>query len=252
MYKVNIKYLYITGFLILLCAGCAHRSTIISMNDKSIPADLNKSSDSIDEQMINQVNGDFDNDGNVEYAYITYRKVEDGHLMGGDIVIGNRDGGKMKTIWRQKNLNPWKLVIADVDGDGKNEVIAGVWKKSPKDPVMAKRVFVYTWNGKRLMPKWLGSRLSRRFIDFTFNDINRDGWDELLALENAPGGRHRVAAYRWRVFGFDWLGCSDDLSAAKELGADNDEVYVVTENSRMKVQYGNNRQVVNKIRGERE
>ena len=81
----------------------------------------------------------------------------------------------------------------------------GVWKKSPKDPIMARRVFVYSWNGTRMVPKWLGSRLSRRFIDFDVRELDHDGMAELLALEISPGKPRRIGIYRWRVFGFDWV-----------------------------------------------
>lgn len=141
------------------------------------------------------ISADLDNDGRTEIVSIVR----------GAVVVSR--GSKL--VWRQEHLRPWKLELPDVDGDGKREIAVGVYKKSPKDPVMAKRVFVYGWGKERMLPKWLGSRLSRRFDDFTFSDINRDGWSELFALERAPGGRHRVAAYRWRVFGFDWLGCSE-------------------------------------------
>jgi hypothetical protein len=144
---------------------------------------------------------DLDNDGRVETVQITCLRRENGHPMGGDVIVLH--GGR--PIWRQRNLNPWKLRLADVDGDGRQEIVLGVWKRSPKDPVMAKRVFVYGWNGSRMMPKWLGSRLSRRFTDFDVRDIDHDGKIELIALEVAPGRASRIGIYRWRVFGFDWV-----------------------------------------------
>ncbi|MHB1000068.1 MAG: FG-GAP repeat domain-containing protein [Armatimonadota bacterium] len=238
MKKKYITYMKTVIILIFLCAGCAHRS---NTGDASKQTEMERAVfDGSGGQIIKFSGGDFDKDGSFEYAAITCRKVVKRHPMGGEIVIVQRDGPRLKAIWRQKNLNPWKLEIADVDGDGKKEVIAGVWKKSPKDPVMAKRVFVYTWNGERLMPKWLGSRLSRRFSDFTFFDINSDGWDELLAMEEAPGGNHRVSAYRWRVFGFDWLDCSKELSGLTGFATNQNGVFAGTGDANLKVEYRRN------------
>ncbi|HEY3298784.1 MAG TPA: VCBS repeat-containing protein, partial [Armatimonadota bacterium] len=163
--------------------------------------------------ILSQWHGDLNRDHRPVTVSISCTGQKNGHPVGGEIRVA-RNG---RTIWKQPKLNPWKLLIADVDGDGRREIIAGVWKKSPKDPVMAKRVFVYSWNGKRMLPKWLGSKLSRRFDDFTFCDINRDGWDELFALEIAPNGKHRIAAYRWNTFGFDWLGCSPETAGLTAL-----------------------------------
>ena len=165
-------------------------------------------------RVLGSVRADLDNDHVTETVTITCRTTRDGHPIGGNIVVSQAGRGP---VWRQSKLNPWKLEIGDVDGDGLREVIVGVWKKSPKDPVMAKRVFVYSWNGKRLMPKWLGSRLSRRFDDFAVADVNDDHWDELIALEIAPGGRHRIAVYRWLSFGFEWLGRSREMPGLKSL-----------------------------------
>lgn len=149
---------------------------------------------------------DLDRDGSTEMIAITCRSIMNGHPLGGKVIVMQKKQGTFRPVWSQNRLNPWKLRIADVDGDGCKEIIAGVWKKSPKDPVMAKRSFVYSWTGSRMTPKWLGSRLSRRFVDFDVRDINKDGWAELLALEVSPGKPKRIGIYRWRSFGFDWIG----------------------------------------------
>ena len=152
-----------------------------------------------------------------ETIVITCRSRENGRPMGGDISVFQ---GK-RLLWTQSKLNPWKLEIADLDSDGRLEVLVGVYKKSPKDPVLAKRVFTYNWNGKRLLPRWLSSRLSRRFTDFTVGKPQGSPRTLLFALENCPGGLLRVSAYGMISFGCEHLAESEartDLLSLKQDG----------------------------------
>jgi hypothetical protein len=193
-------------------------------------------------RVIGICHADLSGDGRTETVLITARSIDHGHPMGGEIIVMRGT----TVIWHQPKLNPWKLQIADVDGDGRPEIIAGVWKKSPKDQVMAKRTFVYSWNGQRMLPKWLGSRLSRRFDDFTLSDINHDRWSILFALEITPNAKHRIAAYRWNVFGFDWLGRTADIAGATGLGLLNGKPVVYICGWRIPVMYARGKILIGK------
>lgn len=111
-------------------------------------------------------------------------------------------------IWRgvPKRLRPWKLAVADVDGDGRQEIIVGVYKSTRFYPFLHNCLFVYGWDGTKGFPKWLGSSLSKPFTDFTF--VHRAGRKaaELVSVEKLPGNRRCVVAYSWNGFGFtgDW------------------------------------------------
>lgn len=108
-----------------------------------------------------------------------------------------------KEIKIKSSLKPWKVRIADVDGDGINEVILGVYKKTRFDPVYDNRLFVYSFDGKSLFSKWLGSRLANRFSDFEFGDVDMDGKDELISVEiDANAYQQKIIIYDWKGFGF--------------------------------------------------
>jgi hypothetical protein len=113
-----------------------------------------------------------------------------------------------RVLWRgvPASWRPWKLAVADVDGDGFHEIAVGVYKATRYFPKPHNCLFIYAWDGRSAQPKWLGSSLSRPFLDFAFVDSNGDGRDELIAIETKRDGRRCAAAYSWNGFGFtlDW------------------------------------------------
>lgn len=145
---------------------------------------------------------------------ITITISKGGSSVGGDVQIWST---KKKFLWSQQKLNPWKLCIVDIDGDGAREILVGVEKKSLHDPVMAKRLFIYKWNGKRLLPLWLSSRLTRRFSDFTAADIDKDGKAEVFSLEVAENNTRRISLYKKAPFGLEWIAASENIAGLKKL-----------------------------------
>lgn len=115
--------------------------------------------------------------------------------------------GKRKT-WSgiPRHWKPWKLLIGDVDGDGKREIILGVHKKTRFLRFEHNCLFVYGFDGKAATKKWLGSSLSKPFSDFLIANVDSDKEDELIALETRRDGKKCIVVYSWIGFGFgsDW------------------------------------------------
>ena len=98
-------------------------------------------------------------------------------------------------------LNPWKITIAEIDGEYPPELCVGVWKMTRYDKRYANRLFVYNIYGDYIYPKWFGSRFRRDFMDFEFSDVNGDGVDELI-LKEIYGDSIEKEIYKWDTFGF--------------------------------------------------
>ncbi len=140
---------------------------------------------------------DLEGDGKTERIVLNAANEE-------TLTVGRGD----KRLWQgvPKKWKPWKLTTADVDGDGKREIIVGVYKSTRFFPKPHNCLFVYGWDGKQAFPKWLGSSLARPFTDFIFGDLDDDKADELVSVEITRDGKRCVAVYSWNQFGFvmDW------------------------------------------------
>jgi hypothetical protein len=140
---------------------------------------------------------DLDGDGRVESITLD---------TAGDPAVSVRHGRRLLWEGVHGRWRPWKLAVADVDGDGRKEIVVGVFKPTKFIPRPHNCLFIYDWDGRRAAPKWLGSTLSRPFTDFLLADGDGDGRDEVYALETRRDGKTALAAYSWNGFGFtrDW------------------------------------------------
>lgn len=173
------------------------------------------------------VEADLDGDGRVERITLDATR---------DPAVSVRRGRRLLWEGVHGRWRPWKLTIADVDGDGRKEIVVGVFKATKFIPRPHNCIFIYDWDGRRAAPKWLGSTLSRPFTDFGFADTNGDGRDELYAVETRRDSRQALAAYSWNGFGFtqDWER-GDWLKAAL-LSVTREEITIQADGRRVTFQ----------------
>lgn len=169
---------------------------------------------------------DLDGDGRPEHIRLDKES---------DPALSIRSG--RRAVWQgvPARWKPWKLLVADVDGDGRREVVVGVYKATRFFPRPHNCLFIYSWDGQRAHPKWLGSSLSRPFLDFAFMDVDGDREEELVAIEMKRDRRLCVALYSWNGFGYtlDWQ--RGDWQELRLIGATRDAIILEADNVRVTV-----------------
>ena len=130
---------------------------------------------------------------------------------------------------------------ADVDGDGRLDLLVLVWKTTRYDPRPGWRPFVYTLRDGEWTPKWLGSRVGHPLLEAAF--VRTPQGVRMLTIEDFGDGRTGFTLYHWRGFGFwgEWTGPSEptfsDLRVADEDGDGTDEISVSDGQRRTLYQY---------------
>lgn len=103
-------------------------------------------------------------------------------------------------------LNDWRLPYpiyqfqtGDVDGDGKQDAMVGVIKRTRYYPEKGRRLFIFKQiNDKKVRPLWLGSQLGGILQDFRFVD------GRIRSLETTADSLYVVAEWHWGNFGMDF------------------------------------------------
>ena len=94
------------------------------------------------------------------------------------------------------NYTPYQLDAADVNRDGKTEILVGLIKSTEFDPAEKKRLFILRIDEGQLRPLWLGSRVCQELINFKAIDGGI-----VRTLEKTAKGNYSIGQYEWQGFG---------------------------------------------------
>ncbi len=138
---------------------------------------------------------------------------ENGQLRAGELFLGTvgPEGCEWWPTKYRPEHNPW--LIRGGRWDERQILFVGAVMPVHFDPQPGRRPQIFEVLGgdrPRLRPIWLGSSLSRPFVDAIFVDIDGDGEDELAAVELTRSADLLIQVYRWRGSGFEGVAASGE------------------------------------------
>ncbi len=153
-------------------------------------------------------------------AYLITNKT--GALDYGDTfaVYDQDHDGRWKLIYENnfKKLKPWKIEVADIDGDGIKEILTAVNKKTHFDHIEKNRMFIFNYTDGKLVKKWTGSEIAGVWKSFRAYDILPMKGSELIFIRKTDKGE-RISIYYWFDFGFQLFAESKDYEYIREVSA---------------------------------
>jgi hypothetical protein len=91
---------------------------------------------------------------------------------------------------------PYQFDIADVNQDGRTEILIGLIKSTQFDPEEKKRLFILRIDNDQLRPLWLGSKVCQELIDFKCRDNGI-----VQTMERSSNDTYAIGNYYWESFG---------------------------------------------------
>ncbi|WP_138159481.1 hypothetical protein [Peptoniphilus catoniae] len=185
---------------------------------------------------IKIISCDYYRSGEIKRVGLIYRKPLSLKRI---VEIIDEDSGEILYSMDLSEIKPWKIKFGNLVSRSEPEIALGVFKKTPLHNIKAKRCFIYNLNKeeKKLVPRIRISKFSRPMIDFRPYDIDADGIWELISIEENKDKSQRIAAYRWRDFGFELVyegdpGTFKSFDESKDLKVDGKMLTI--ENNKIK------------------
>ncbi len=139
----------------------------------------------------------------------------------GDLLLILEDSGNNEWNRIYENdftgLKPWKIITADIDGDGQEEILTAVRKTTIYDQNDENRLFVFNYSDNILVKKWTGSKIAGRWRSFYAGELLPIPGQELIFIEKKENGREQLSIYYWFDFGFIMLAKSDEYENITKL-----------------------------------
>ena len=139
-----------------------------------------------------------------------------------DQVFVYQDG---KQVW----ITPgsWKVVdlaLGDPDFDGRQEMMMAFWR-ADKTGVLRSHPFLVGFREGSYHETWGGSGVSDPILELELGDVDGDGIQELVVLEQRKSGKQAVTVWDWHGWGFSlkWRSQEGNFNNLRVVPGDGQE-----------------------------
>ena len=111
-----------------------------------------------------------------------------------------------RQVWQSPT--EWRVVdlaVGDPNNDGRTELLLAIYKSLPEGGESS-HPFIIGYRGGTYRVLWGGSGVSDPILEVELGDVNGDGVQELVALEDhGPSDQRTISVWRWHGWGFSLL-----------------------------------------------
>lgn len=203
--KVTKALIYIIVLIVVLFFGL-YMSGLLKNSNEEVPFDLDK-----DELLI-----DYTLEGPLAYVLINRNNTKE---YGDTFLVFERSDDSWNRIYENdfKNLMPWKVEVADIDGDNTAEIMIALRKKTPYDKEIKNRMFIFNFQDNILARKWTGSKIAGIWRDFYPMDLLSAPGYELVFIEQTEEDKEKISIYSWFDFGFFMMAESEAYQSIQTM-----------------------------------
>jgi hypothetical protein len=171
---------------------------------------------------------DYTVEGGIAYTFVSTTGSSYGDRL---LVFTRNESGEWNRNYENdfSGLKPWRLRLADIDGDNEKELLTAVRKTTFYDKEEKNRLFVFNYTDGLLVKKWTGSEIAGSWGEFITGELVNTKGEEVIFISKTKDGQERLLIYHWFDFGFLMLAQSADYQ-------DIIEVVIIKEN-RIRITY---------------
>jgi poly-gamma-glutamate capsule biosynthesis protein CapA/YwtB (metallophosphatase superfamily) len=116
----------------------------------------------------------------------------------GKVIVyqGGEEDWRTPPSWRIEDL-----ALGDPDGDGRLEMMMAFWR-ADQSGVLRSHPFIVGYRGGTYHETWGGSGVSDPILEVELGDVDHDGAEELVVLEQHSNRKEAVTVWDWHGWGF--------------------------------------------------